>query len=150
MGSLVTRNISVFCLLQVALYFKAMPNSIDFYKGIFLHVIPVRIIVSFFNANGDVVKTIGCQSLKNFPKNVYDGVCFNKIASLCCTNCNPTITRIHHRIFSEDVPQNYIPSSTTEASLHGFCMIVLYKILEKLLRDIFVIPCLTKLQTSNL
>ena len=42
---LVTRNISVFCLERVALYFKAMPNSIDFYKGIFLHVIPVRIIV---------------------------------------------------------------------------------------------------------
>ena len=29
------------------LYFKAMPNSIDFYKGIFLHVIAVRIIVSW-------------------------------------------------------------------------------------------------------
>ena len=27
------------------LYFKAMPNSIDFYKGIFLHIIPVQIIV---------------------------------------------------------------------------------------------------------
>ena len=38
-GGLETINISVFCL--VALYFKAMPNSIDFYKGIFLHVIPV-------------------------------------------------------------------------------------------------------------
>ena len=39
------RNISVFCLWRVALYFKAMPNSIDFYKEIFLHVIPVCIIV---------------------------------------------------------------------------------------------------------
>ena len=28
-------------------YFKAMPNSIDFYKGIFLYVIPVRIIVTW-------------------------------------------------------------------------------------------------------
>ena len=28
-----------FCLQQVVLYFKAMPNSIDFYKGIFLHVL---------------------------------------------------------------------------------------------------------------
>ena len=27
-----------------------MPNSIDFYKGIFLHVIPVRIIVSWSKA----------------------------------------------------------------------------------------------------
>ena len=32
-------------LLRVALYFKAIPISIDFYEGIFLHVIPVRIIV---------------------------------------------------------------------------------------------------------
>ena len=46
--SVVTRNISVFCLYRVALYFKAMPNSIDFYKGIFLHVIPVRMIVPCF------------------------------------------------------------------------------------------------------
>ena len=29
---LVTRNISVFCLQRVALYFKAIPNSINFYK----------------------------------------------------------------------------------------------------------------------
>ena len=27
------------------LYFKAIPNSVNFYKGIFLHVIPVHIIV---------------------------------------------------------------------------------------------------------
>ena len=44
-GGLVTKNISVFSLERVALYFKAMPNSVDFYKEIFLHVIPVRIIV---------------------------------------------------------------------------------------------------------
>ena len=48
-GGLVMRNISVFCLQRVALYFKTTPNSIDFYKGIFLHVIPVRIIVPWFN-----------------------------------------------------------------------------------------------------
>ena len=46
-GGLVIGNISVFCLWQVALYFKAVPNSIDFYKGIFLHVIPVCVIVPF-------------------------------------------------------------------------------------------------------
>ena len=33
-GSLVTKNISVFSLERVALYFKAMPISIDFYKRI--------------------------------------------------------------------------------------------------------------------
>ena len=42
---LVTRSIFVFCLYWVALYSKALRNSINFYKGIFLHVIPVRIIV---------------------------------------------------------------------------------------------------------
>ena len=46
-GSLVTRNISGFCLQGVALYFRAMPNSKDFYKGIFLHDTPVHIIVSW-------------------------------------------------------------------------------------------------------
>ena len=30
-GSLVTRNTSAFCLYQVALYFKSVPNSVDFY-----------------------------------------------------------------------------------------------------------------------
>ena len=35
----------LFCLSWVALYFKAMPNSIDFFKRIWLHVIPARIIV---------------------------------------------------------------------------------------------------------
>ena len=44
-GGLIARNISVFCLQRVALYVKAMPNSTDFYKGIFLHVIPFRIII---------------------------------------------------------------------------------------------------------
>ena len=44
-GGLVMRNISVFYLQRVALYLKAIPNATDFYKGIFLHVIPVRIIV---------------------------------------------------------------------------------------------------------
>ena len=48
-GGLVMRNISVFCLSRVTFYFKAMPNSIDFYKGIFLEVIPLRIIVPRFH-----------------------------------------------------------------------------------------------------
>ena len=38
---MVTKNISVFYLEQVALYFKTMSKSIDFFKGILLHVIPV-------------------------------------------------------------------------------------------------------------
>ena len=44
-GGLVTRNTSVFCLQRIMLYVRAMPNSIDFFKGIFLHVLPVRIII---------------------------------------------------------------------------------------------------------
>ena len=34
-GGLVARNISAFCLYRVVFYFQTMPNSIDFYKGIF-------------------------------------------------------------------------------------------------------------------
>ena len=44
-GSLITRNRIAFCLYRVALYFKDIPNSIGFYKMIFVHAIPVRIIV---------------------------------------------------------------------------------------------------------
>ena len=44
-GGLLTRNITDLCLERVLFYFKAMPNSAEFYKGVFLHVIPIRIIV---------------------------------------------------------------------------------------------------------
>ena len=44
LGDLVTKNISAFCLWRVALYFKGTANLTDFYKRIFWHVIPVRII----------------------------------------------------------------------------------------------------------
>ena len=74
-------------------------------------------------------KIIDCESLKNFPKNVYDGVCFNKIASLCGTNCSSTITSIHRRFFSEYVPKNVILGSAT----CGDSKIAFYKISEKLL-----------------
>ena len=36
-------------LVRVTLYFKGMPNSIDLYKRIFLHVIPDHIIVHVVN-----------------------------------------------------------------------------------------------------
>ena len=45
-GGLVTRSISDFSLWWVALSFRAIPKLIGFYKGIFLHVIPVHMIVS--------------------------------------------------------------------------------------------------------
>ena len=53
----------VFCLRRVALYFKAMPNSIDFYKGIFLDVIRVRIVVSW-NEQFKINKVVRCFNLK--------------------------------------------------------------------------------------
>ena len=39
------KNISIFYLWRVALYFKGMPNKIEFHKGIVLQVIPVSIAV---------------------------------------------------------------------------------------------------------
>ena len=47
------------------------------------------------------MEIIDCESLENFLKHVCDGVCVNKIASLCCTNGNSTITRIYHRTHHE-------------------------------------------------
>ena len=44
----VARSISVFYLERDALFFKGMPNSIDFYKRNFLLVIPARITVPGF------------------------------------------------------------------------------------------------------
>ena len=43
---LVARNISTFSVK------RAMPNSIDFYKGVFLHVILIRIIVPCLTLEG--------------------------------------------------------------------------------------------------
>ena len=92
-------------------------------------------------------KIVDSEILENFPKN--DEVCLNKVASLCCTNCNVTVTSIHQRFFSEYVPKIYIPGSTTDISPSGFCKTALYKISEKFLRDTFVISHLTKLQAFN-
>ena len=52
------RNVSFYLLQRVTLFFKDMPNSIDFYKRIFLHVIPVRIIVPWFQF--DSCSRFGC------------------------------------------------------------------------------------------
>ena len=51
-------------------------------------------------------KMIDCEILKNSPKNVYDGVFFNKIANLHCTGCNSAITRTHQRSLLQYVPKN--------------------------------------------
>ena len=72
-----------------------------------------------------------------------------KLESLLCKlqlyyNQNST------QFFSEYVAQNLIPSSTTDDFPRGFSKIALYKLLERFLRDIVVIPYLTKLQASNL
>ena len=45
-GGLLTRTISDFYMWWGTLFFKCMPNSMDFFKIIFLHIIPVSIIVS--------------------------------------------------------------------------------------------------------
>ena len=90
------------------------------------------------------------KSLENFLKNIYGGVCFNKIASLCSTKSNSTITRLHYRLFAEYVQKNCISSSTTEVSPRGFWERALYKIWKEFLQDVYVIPYWTKLQTYNL
>ena len=49
------------------LYFKAMPNSIDFYKEIFLHVIPVHILVrcsEILKSSASIHESSGSQLFK--------------------------------------------------------------------------------------
>ena len=84
-------------------------------------------------------KTIDRESIENFPKNAYDWVCFNNIANLHFTDCNPTITLIYHMLFSEYVSKNCILGSTRTFP----------NISEKFLRNIFVIIFQTKLQAFN-
>lgn len=50
-GCLVTRNTSDFCLQWVRIYLKDVLNSINFYKRILLHIIPLHFIVLWLNAN---------------------------------------------------------------------------------------------------
>ena len=95
-------------------------------------------------------KISDCESLENFPKNVYDGVCFNKLASLYCANCNCTTTRIHHRFFFRICSKELYSGFHHKSFPRGFWKIALYKISEKFLPDNFVISYLTKLQTSCL
>ena len=64
-GGLAIKSISVFCLYQVTLYFKAMPNSIDVYKGIFLHVIHVSIIFPWLKSSNNVSNTNGRNNNNN-------------------------------------------------------------------------------------
>ena len=47
-GRLITKNISIFCLLRVALDLSGMWNSNDFYKGLLLKLIYVHITVPWF------------------------------------------------------------------------------------------------------
>ena len=62
-----------------------MPNSIDFYKGIFLHVIPVRIIVPWLNQLNKIA-VIAVLQLLSTPRFI-NGTC-NKnllnVMSYCC------------------------------------------------------------------
>ena len=73
-------------------------------------------------------KIIDRESSENFPKNVYNGVCFNKISHLCCGNWNRTITRNHHKLYSEYAPKNYFLGSNAEFFSRGFCETAIYKI----------------------
>ena len=57
-------------LFEVALYFKSMSNSIDFYNEIFLHVIPVFI-------------TVPCCSVKKYLQKFCADVSAEAIAQRC-------------------------------------------------------------------
>ena len=44
----ITRNVSVFLFMMIRGLYRSMPNRIDFYKGCFLLIILVFVIVSWY------------------------------------------------------------------------------------------------------
>ena len=49
---------------------------------------------------------IDCEILENSQENVFDGVYFNKVASVQCTDSNSALNRLHHRFVLEYIPEN--------------------------------------------
>lgn len=49
-----------------------------------------------------------CESFKNYPEKVYDGIHFGKVTNLQvqCAGCNSYINRRYHRLFLEYIPKN--------------------------------------------
>ena len=64
-------------------------------------------VICFFIRNEDVKKRkiIECKSLEISQKNVYNGVYFNKVTNLQCSDCNFAIKITHYRYFFENVPK---------------------------------------------
>ena len=61
----------------------------------------------FFTTQRKILrKIINCESLENSQENAYDGKYSTKVTNLQCTDYNSTISRLHHRFFSEYVPEN--------------------------------------------
>ena len=59
-------------------------------------------VICLSNRNEDVKRRK--ISLEIFQENVYDGVSFNKVTNLQCSDCNFAIKITHHRYFFENVP----------------------------------------------
>ena len=97
-GGLVTRNISGFCLQRAGLYFKAMLNSIDFYKGIFLNVIPARIIVPCLKQPKNFMRLLTRPTVQNCisqKHGLYRYECKDSRCNLCASSiqeCSSFIT----------------------------------------------------------
>ena len=89
-GDLVTRNISVFYLQRVVLYFKGMLNSIDFYKRIFLHVILSLIIAPW--SSSLIEQNLAQSHLKKSKNNT-------KLIQLICATCRLSTTANYFVIF---------------------------------------------------
>ena len=64
---MLTKNISVFSLQRVALYFKGMLNSINFYKIIFLHVIYAYV---YYIANQVKIEQCFKRFYKDCPRQI--------------------------------------------------------------------------------
>ena len=87
-GGLVTRNIPCFCLQQAAIYLKATLNSIDFYKGIFLNIIPACIIVPCLKQAKNFMRLLSRSTAQNCiseKHGLYRYECKDSRCNLCAS-----------------------------------------------------------------
>ena len=80
-----------FCLQRIALYFRAMLNSIDFYKGIFSHAVPVRIIVPWFHSwhtNYTTAAFVICRKFTNGNLDEFKCLPFESNSCMLCSIIN--------------------------------------------------------------
>ena len=83
-GGLETKGISIFCIWLVVLYFRVIPNSIDFYKEFsyrLLHYFCLYYIAPWAS------RVFHTSYFNNGPSNTTEEICFPPVRAVYNTTC---------------------------------------------------------------